>query len=41
MEIAYELEYIDEKDYKEFEEIAKILSIKLSNYVNAIQDKQG
>lgn len=40
MEIACELEYIDKDDYRVFADKAKKLTIKLSNYNNAIRRKE-
>ena len=41
MEISHELGYIKEKEYREFLNSAKNLSVKLSNYVNAIKQKEA
>jgi hypothetical protein len=37
MEIAYELNYIDEKEYKQFTQTAKNLSVKMSNFIARIK----
>ena len=41
MEIASELGYISSDDYFKFTGSAKVLSIKLSNYNNAIRRKEN
>jgi four helix bundle protein len=37
MEIAYELNYIYEEEYKQFSEMAKNLSVKMSNFIARIK----